>query len=214
MSHIVSDTYTQDAGVPQGSILSVTLFSVKINSIVDSLTPNTECSLFVDDYSIGYSAKNMFTIERQLQQSLNSLSSWADRNGFKFSTTKTVCLHFCQKRKHHLDPQLTLRGQPIPVVEQTKFLGMIFDKRLSFLPHIKNLKLKAQKSLNLLKVVASKHWGGESSVLLQLYRALVRSKLDYGSIVYGSARKSYIKMLDSVQNQALRCVLERLDPPL
>src|SRR5881396_3248915 len=35
----------------------------------------------------------------------------------------------------------------------------------------------------------------------------MRSKLDYGSIVYGSARKSYIAMLDPIQNQALRICL-------
>jgi len=38
---------------------------------------------------------------------------------------------------------------------------------------------------------------------LHLYRALIRSKLDYGSVVYGSARKSYLQMLDPVQNHAL-----------
>ena len=43
--------------------------------------------------------------------------------------------------------------------------------------------------------------------LIGLYRALIRSKLDYGCIVYGSARLSYIKRLDIVQNQGLRlCV--------
>ena len=50
-------------------------------------------------------------------------------------------------------------------------------------------------------------WGGDRKVLLRLYTSLVRSKLDYGSIVYGSAPKSYIKMLDPVQNQALRICL-------
>ena len=41
---IYSDPYSQEAGVPQGSILSVTLFSLKINSIVSCLLPNTKCS--------------------------------------------------------------------------------------------------------------------------------------------------------------------------
>ena len=41
----------------------------------------------------------------------------------------------------------------------------------------------------------------------QLYRSLIRSKLDYGSIGYGSARKSYLQMLDTVHNQGLRLAL-------
>ena len=49
--------------------------------------------------------------------------------------------------------------------------------------------------------------GGDRSVLLNLYRSLVRSKLDYGSIVYGSARKSYLKCLDTIHHQGLRLAL-------
>ena len=47
-------------------------------------------------------------------------------------------MHFCQLRKAHDDPVLTLDDQPIPVVEETKLLGVIFDKKLTFIPHIKN----------------------------------------------------------------------------
>ena len=44
-------------------------------------------------------------------------------------------------------------------------------------------------------------------MLLRLYRALIRSKLDYGCSVYGSAKPSYIKRLDTVHNQGLRLCL-------
>jgi ribonuclease HI len=59
----------------------------------------------------------------------------------------------------------------------------------------------------MLKVVSHYDWGGHRDTLLQLYRALVRSKLDYGCCVYGSARKTYLKMLDPIVNQALRLCL-------
>ena len=49
--------------------------------------------------------------------------------------------------------------------------------------------------------------GGDRTVLLNLYRSLIRSKLDYGSIVYGSARKSYLKSLDTIHHQGLRLAL-------
>ena len=64
------------------------------------------------------------------------------------------------------------------------FLGIIFDRKLSFIPHIKYLKAKCLKALNLLKVLSHTNWGADRTVLLQLYRSLIRSKLDYGSIVY------------------------------
>ena len=102
---------------------------------------------------------------------------------------------------------LLLNGTPVPVVEETKFLGVIFDRKLSFIPHIKYLKDKCTKALNLLGVLAHTYWGADEETLLHLYRLLIRSKLDYSCIVYGSARGSYLRMLDPIQNHALRLCL-------
>ena len=167
----------------------------------------TDCSLYVDDFCICYRSKSMATIERQLQQNLNKIESWAASNGFKFSKSKTQCVQFCQLRKQHDDPVLHLYGSPIPVVEESKFLGILFDRKLSFIPHIKYLKAKCLKALNLLKVLSHTSWGADRTTLLKLYRSLVRSKLDYGCIIYGSARKSYLQMLDPIHNQGLRLAL-------
>ena len=63
------------------------------------------------------------------------------------------------------------------------------------------------ESFRCFKMLSNTNWGGDRSVLLNLYRSLVRSKLDYGSIVYGSARKSYLKSLDTIHHQGLRLAL-------
>ena len=63
------------------------------------------------------------------------------------------------------------------------------------------------KALNILKVIGNTEWEADRKVMLRLYRSLVRSKLDYGCIVYGSARKSYLQMLDPIHNQGLRLCL-------
>ena len=113
------------------------------------------CSLYVDDLAIYYSSSHMPFIERKLQHSLNRLGRWCDENDFKFSPTKTMCVHFCQLRKHHLDPQLYLNGTQIPTIGEAKFLGLIFDSKLSFIPHITSLKSRCTKSLDLIKVVSN-----------------------------------------------------------
>ena len=153
----------------------------------------------------------MGTIERQLQQNLAKIEKWPKSNGFKFSKSKTQCVNFCLVRKHHDDHVLHLYGSPIPVVEESKFPGMIFDRKLSFIPHIKYLKAKCFKALNLLKVLSHTSWGADRTTLLKLYRSLVQSKLDYGCIIYGFARKSYLQMLDPIHNQGLRLALGALE---
>ena len=149
----------------------------------------------------------MRSVERQLQRSVNNLQKWADENGFRFSETKTVSMHFCNLRRLHPEPLLKIYNVNIPVVKETKFLGLTFDSKLSFIPHLKNLRARCLKALNLIRVVAHKDWGVDCDTLLKLYRCLIRSKLDYGSIVYSSAYKSYIQMLDPIQNQAVRLCL-------
>ena len=49
--------------------------------------------------------------------------------------------------------------------------------------------------------------GADRKVLLHLYRTIVRSKLDYSSIVYGSARESYLKTLDTIHHQGIGLAL-------
>ena len=73
MGTFPSDFYDQEMGVPQGSILSVTLFIVKINSITSCISNGVDKSLFVDDFGVSYRSKHMHAIERQLQLHLNGI---------------------------------------------------------------------------------------------------------------------------------------------
>ena len=91
----LSDFNDQEMGVPQGSILSVSLFKVKINNITRCIRNGVDKSLFVDDFGVSHPSKHMHAIERQLQLHLNRIEDGADNNGFKFSQSKARCVHFC-----------------------------------------------------------------------------------------------------------------------
>ena len=103
-----------------------------------------------------------------------------------------------------MDLVLKLDNDPIQFVKEAKFRGLIWDTKLTVAPHIKNLKARCRKSLNILKVLSRTEWGADQTTLLKLYSSLVRSKLDYGCLVYGSASKTALAKLDPVFNQGLR----------
>ena len=204
----LSEPTGQEEGVPQGSVLSPILFEIKINSIVNTLRRDVDGSLYVDDFLVCYKSKSgMETVERQLQLQLNKLKEWADLNGFSFSSSKTIAVHFCRKYTCVRDPDLYINGKRIDVRDQARFLGVIFDRKLSFLPHIRDLRLRCMKAMRVMKVLANPVWGADTKTLLHLYRTLIRSKLDYASVVYGSARKTYIGRLDPVHHQGVRLAL-------
>ena len=153
--------HSQDLGVPQGSILAMTLFGVMVNGIAATVKKGVSCSLFMDDLVLYYRCTGMNIIERQLQLCMNGIHRWSAPNGFKFSKAKTVCMHFCQLHRMHAEPELTLDGDSIKVIEETTYLGLIFDTKLSFIPHIMYLKRRYLKALDILRVLSSSQWGAD-----------------------------------------------------
>ena len=203
----LSDFHVQENGIPQGSILSPVLFNIKINDIVTAVLKDSESSLFVDDFSLFLRGRSLPSVIRQLQLCVNSVNKWVQENGFKFSVSKTECVHFTNQRGVFMEPDIKLDGTSMKVADEAKFLGLVFDRRLTFRAHVKYLKTVCDKALNLLRVVGHTNWGADKVVLLRLYRALVRSKLDYGCIAYGSASKSVLRTLDAVHHAGFRICL-------
>ena len=70
-----SELQEQEMEVPQGSILSVTLFNIRINNIVKCLNLGVEGSLYLDDFLICCKSNYIRTIEHQLQQCLNKINN-------------------------------------------------------------------------------------------------------------------------------------------
>ncbi|GBN87806.1 hypothetical protein AVEN_145796-1, partial [Araneus ventricosus] len=171
----LSDYFVQEEGVPQGSVLSVTLFTLRINDILQQLPLSVKGFFYVDDLYISCTGDNMAFIERQLQLAVNKIQQWSAFNGFTFSTAKTSCVHFCRKRRLHPEPEIKLDGQLINVVNEVKFL-----------------------------VLSNTSWGASRTSLLHVYRATILSKIDYGCVIYGSARQSVLKSLDPTHHSALR----------
>ncbi|GBN79295.1 hypothetical protein AVEN_125135-1 [Araneus ventricosus] len=145
-------------------------------------------TLFVDDIQIHCAGDDIGFIQRQLQTAIN-MTVWVSTNGFIFSP-QTVCMHFCRRRGLHPDPDFQLNGSPIPIVQETKFLGIVFDTKLTFRSHIKHLKTKRIRTLNIMNVLSNTSCGADKVPLMRIYRSRVCSKLDYGVPLFGSAAKS------------------------
>ncbi|XP_060871928.1 uncharacterized protein LOC132946087 [Metopolophium dirhodum] len=138
-----------------------------------------------------------------LQKCLNDLYEWCFETGFIFSPQKTKCILFSNKRKL-IKPKLFLGTSRLPFVEDISILGLTFDKKLSWKSHIMSLKKNSYKSLNVIKSLSHCEWGAEGTILLNVYRSLVRSKLDNGSICYGNSESKLLQILDTIHNAGLR----------
>jgi len=200
----MSSEMIQETGVPQGSTLSVTLFAIKINSLYKAIPRNLFSSIYVDDIQIAFSHHNAEEMQNELQHGIEAISRWISDNGFSLSPTKTCAMQFYQGTAPMMKLELSLKGVSIPVTNTAKFLGLTWDSKLTWVPHITQLKDRCLKAMSLLRSVSSDRWGADCTTLMRLYRMLIRSKLDYGSVVYASATKTTLAMLDVVPNEAMR----------
>ena len=125
--------------------------------------------------------------------------------GFKLSTDKTVAIIFTRNRKCRLDDiKLNIGGNIIKIEKKVRFLGVIFDREMTWAPHVDDVVARCNKRLNLMKVMAGARWGASKSILLIVYKALIRSVIDYGCIVYDSVSDTVKARLDVIQAKALR----------
>ena len=209
VGNCLSESVHIPQGVPQGSVLSCTLFAVAIDCILSNIPPSIKSCLYVDDFTIYMSSKRPEVAIRRMQFAIRNLEEWCRKTGFRFSVDKTVSMHICRHFKHgnHCpkgSPELTLYGSKIKNKDSQKFLGLVIDQSLKWDKHIQYLRTECQKRLGLMKHLSFSKWGADCKSLLRIYNALIKSKLDYGVEAYGSACKSTLERLNTIQNTALR----------
>lgn len=84
---------------------------------------------------------------------------------------------------------------------------MWFDSKMSWSTHIKELKSECKKRLTILKTIAHKSWGADTITLKLTFKALIMAKLDYGAVIYQSAKTHWLKSLDPVINTGMRIAI-------
>ena len=100
--------------------------------------------------------------------------------------------------------RLTLDGKTLDFVDKVTFLGLTVDRKLTWKHHIDQLIVKCNKDLNLMRMISETTFGADKKCLVNLYKALILSKLDYGAQAFNSAHKSQLGRLNTIQNEAPR----------
>ena len=217
VNQILSNKYPLENGTPQGSVISPTLFNIMANDLADEIKytydqeDNCDLFQFADDNTLSFSHRDIKIINSKLQESLDTITSWSHKWGFKLSEQKTSAVLFGKRGSIYSRsaPQfsLTLNNKAINIASEARFLGVIFDRHLSFASHISSVVTSCQSITNLMRCVSGTKFGADKPTLLLIYKALIRSRLDYGCQAFHSGAKIHLNKLDRIQYQALRTAL-------
>ena len=99
---------------------------------------------------------------------------------------------------------IKLAGCCINKSENPSFLGIRFDKHLSFKYQLEYLKNSCLKRVNVLKVIANKNWGLSVHTLTQVNNSLIRSLLDFSSILYPCLSATNLSISEKIQYKYLK----------
>ena len=207
----LSNPYRSKLGVPQGSVISPTLFNIFINDLIKDLPClNYDYSKFADDVAVWVTHPNTKDCILKAQVILKHIEDWSNKWGLAFSPNKTKAIFFTKKRIP--DIPLTLNNVKIDLVQNHKFLGLVFDRNLTWKPHIQELRRKCDSDLNLLRIIGSTKWGADFSTLKLTYNSIIQSKISYGLFLFITAANTNLKIIKTIQTKAARTILGALIP--
>ena len=97
----------------------------------------------------------------------------------KIPYSKCNLFHICNK-KNCSNLTLSYNNVIISKVSTLRFLVVFFDSKYTFKEHCSILRKSLAQRLNIINNLSSKHCLVHQSTLLQVTRALILSKIDYG----------------------------------
>ena len=201
-----SDPFTPHSGVPQGSVLAPTLYSMFTHDIPTPRHFDTLLVQYADDLTLLTRSTRLDAMTRRMQDELDRQTDWERRWRVISNPQKTKAIYFSKKtqkpRPLYLHSSLRLTSPPIQLVKATKILGISLDSNLNFRGHIKTQAAIAGTALTTLIRFRS---AGEK-MKRHIVNAFISPLLSYCPLALSfAAPSSYIK-LQKVQNRALRFI--------
>lgn len=200
-------------GVPQGGIISPTLFNIftfdlPSEEIIQALS---KASAFADDASGWRTAHSINSIKTSIQTIMDSFVNWSNLWRIDINADKCKILMFLQKinKKIPLPKiEITLGDTIVENVHSEKLLGLTLDNTLSWKPHVKSINSKIYLRG---KVIKSLRYRGIITPLqtLTLYKSLIRSIIEYAAPAWINRHKNIENYFQVIQNNYLRLAFRK-----
>ena len=181
---------TLKAGVPQGSVLSPHLFNIFIDPLIRALTEvNNAVWAYADDIAFGFRSQNEF------DRKINIIKEFCKVSGMKLNVGKCELLNLGSKSAI----------SEFPSKEVIKYLGVLINKQRKLKNHFEMLKQKVRPLVNRVSLVSNNRVS--PARLIQLFFIIVKSSVDYGSVIFNTQRPTLIKPLEQFCRVTLKKIL-------
>ena len=151
--------------VPQNSALGPVLFILFVDDITKDLPRGAHASLYADDLAIWSSSPDPLKVSSIVQSSLTVLETWSNLWRLPLNPKKCESSFFStDPHQATFQPRLNLLGFPLLFNPTPKFLGVTFDRTLSFGAHVQSLCSKFYPRHKALRSIATASWGPQKNL--------------------------------------------------
>lgn len=194
-------------GVPQGSALSPSLYNIFTADMPIDPNDNTKIILYADDTLILTTDRLINIINGRLQTASTKLIDYFHLWKIRINADKTSLTCFTNRRTKQL-PEETLKidNTNIRWNDSVKYLGAIFDKRLTLLDQQNRMCAKADAAIRVLYPFINKNSTMDQQVKLIIYKTYIRPVLTYPIVLSHRMNRTRLKALEVKQNKCLRMI--------
>ena len=201
----LSFTFTSSAGVPQGSVLSPTLFIMYTNDTPSPLNNTTLTMHYADDITTLIQAPTFTCLNKRIAKEITHLDHYQAMWLIQTNKTKSkIVLYKQHANKVKQYEPIKINNETIPFAPSTNILGVTFDNQLNFKKHINHKYKLANNTLNKLKKFTSLH----PKLQYQIFQTLSLSQIMYSTTPLIHPLQYGIKKVQTLQNKALRQIYQ------
>ncbi|XP_034935030.1 uncharacterized protein [Chelonus insularis] len=195
-------------GLAQGGILSPILYAIYTAQLHSCLSQDSKVLEYADDVALYSANRDPRASIRSLEVSLTNVTEVFSQSGLQLAPEKCKLCGFSNDKKvRNKDWFMSVNGKVISDVKAVKFLGIIFDSGLEWIQQIEEIKKKCANPAAIIKYLRSVWWGAHPKVLLNLYRALVGSRIEYGAFLFCPLEPKLKLVLDRLQFSVVKIVM-------
>lgn len=203
-------------GVPQGSILGPSLFLIYINDLCQLPLYNANIFTYADDTALIFRAGTWEQVFSSAEQGLKKVIQWLNLNLLTLNVSKTkfipfalrsnstpptsykIIAHYCTNQ-----PGQSCECQTVDKTSEMKYLGVMLDERMTWVPHIKLVTSRTRKLIWMFKKL--RHVANPK-LLKTVYLALCQSILTYCLTAWGGAYKIHMLSVERAQRSVLKTI--------
>ena len=158
--------------------------------------------MFADDTKIFKTITSLHD-QRTLQNDLDYLTSWSSKWLLRFHPDKCNLMHVGKtiQQEYAYNLKIDNIAHELGGIEEQKDIGVIIDSNLEFEKHINQ---KINKANSIMAVIRRSFTTLNQHNFVPLYKALVRSHLDYAISIWSPYKQKYKDAIENVQRRATK----------